>query len=91
MREIPLPFTMGLNDEGGFSFVLEPSSFQPGFWRFALFGVVMVLTLRYMRNGLLYPILEWFKGRDVVMQETVRKRDELRRDEEAFEAGTEDA
>ena len=50
------------------------SSFEPGFWRYAVFGIVMILTLRFMRNGLLYPVLQWFEGRDVAMQETVSIR-----------------
>jgi branched-chain amino acid transport system permease protein len=66
LREIQLPF--GLTTIDG-STVIEP-----GFWRFALFGVVMVLTLRFMRNGLLFPIFQWFQGRDMAMQETVAKR-----------------
>ena len=53
---------------------LEPSTWEPGFWRFAVFGIIMVLTLRYMRNGLLFPILQWFSGRDAAMQETVSIR-----------------
>lgn len=76
MREIPIPFTLEFSDETGFSFLLEPSSFAPGFWRYAIFGIVMVLTLRYMRNGLLYPILQWFSGRDVALQETVSIRND---------------
>ena len=72
MREvvITLPFGLTLPD-GSDAFVWET-----GAWRFALFGLVMVLTLRYMRNGLLYPIIDWFSGRDLVMQETVSKRED---------------
>jgi len=66
---ITLPFGMTTYD-GSDAFVWEP-----GFWRFALFGVVMVFTLRYMRNGLLYPIITWFSGRDIVMKETVSRRE----------------
>ncbi len=50
------------------------SAFEPGFWRYAVFGIVMILTLRFMRNGLLYPVMQWFQGRDVAMQETVAIR-----------------
>ena len=50
------------------------SAFEPGFWRYAVFGIVMILTLRFMRNGLLYPVMQWFQGRDVAMQETVSIR-----------------
>ena len=73
MREvvITLPFGLTLPD-GSDAFVWET-----GAWRFALFGLVMVLTLRYMRNGLLYPVIDWFSNRDLVMQQTVsiRKRE----------------
>jgi hypothetical protein len=34
----------------------------------------MVLTLRYMRNGLIFPIINWFSGRNAAMQETVSIR-----------------
>lgn len=72
MREvvIALPFGLTLAD-GSDAFV-----WQTGAWRFALFGLVMVFTLRYMRNGLLYPIITWFSGRDLVMQETVSIRED---------------
>ena len=66
---ITLPFGMTTYD-GSDAFVWEP-----GYWRFALFGVVMVFTLRYMRNGLLYPIITWFSGRDIAMKETVSRRE----------------
>jgi branched-chain amino acid transport system permease protein len=66
LREIPLPF--GIEIAG--SNVIEP-----GAWRFALFGLVMVLTLRFARNGLLYPILTWFEGRSSAQKQTVSKRD----------------
>lgn len=66
---ITLPFGMTTYD-GSDAFVWEP-----GYWRFALFGVVMVFTLRYMRNGLLYPIITWFSGRDIALKETVSKRE----------------
>ena len=66
---ITLPFGMTTYD-GSDAFVWEP-----GYWRFALFGVVMVFTLRYMRNGLLYPIITWFSGRDIAMKETISRRE----------------
>ena len=66
LRVIQLPFGITLPDG---SDVIEP-----GFWRFAFFGVVLVFTLRFMRNGLLFPIFQWFQGRDLAMQETVSKR-----------------
>ncbi|MEM6282726.1 MAG: branched-chain amino acid ABC transporter permease, partial [Chloroflexota bacterium] len=63
-------FFTGMNMTG------EPSEWEPGFWRFAVFGVIIVLTLRYMRNGLLYPILQWFGGRDSALKETVSIRED---------------
>lgn len=71
MREVVITLPFGLTTaDGGDAFVWET-----GAWRFALFGVVMVFTLRYMRNGLLYPIITWFSGRDLAMKETVSKRE----------------
>ena len=60
-----------------YSYASEPSTIDTSFWRFAIFGMIMVFTLRYMRNGLLYPIIQWFSGRDVAMRETVSKRNTI--------------
>ena len=71
MREVVIALPFGLTfADGSDAFVWET-----GAWRFALFGLVMVFTLRYMRNGLLYPVIDWFSGRDLIMQETVSKRE----------------
>lgn len=48
--------------------------FEPGAWRFALFGLVLMLTLRFARNGLLYPIVQWFANVDAARKETVSIR-----------------
>ncbi len=70
MREVVITLPLGLTmPDGSDAFVWET-----GAWRFALFGLVMVFTLRYMRNGLLYPIITWFSGRNLAMKETVSKR-----------------
>ncbi len=66
-REVQYPFGIVIAGE---------TSFEPGFWRYAVFGIVMILTLRYMRNGLLYPLMQWFQGRDVALRETVSIREE---------------
>lgn len=72
MREVVITLPFGLTTaDGGDAFVWET-----GAWRFALFGVVMVFTLRYMRNGLLYPFITWFSGRDLAMKETVSRRED---------------
>lgn len=42
-------------------------------WRLVLFGLLLMLTLRFWRNGLIYPLLERF-SRAGVAQETVAKR-----------------
>ncbi|HDN79555.1 MAG TPA: branched-chain amino acid ABC transporter permease [Chloroflexi bacterium] len=31
---------------------------EPGIWRYAAFGVLLMLTLRFARNGLLYPVID---------------------------------
>ncbi|MEJ2292445.1 MAG: ATP-binding cassette domain-containing protein, partial [Deinococcales bacterium] len=48
---------------------------QPGVWRFAAFGLVLVLTLRFARNGLLAPLLERLAGREAHLRQTVAFRD----------------
>ncbi len=69
-REVVIALPLGLKmPDGSDAFVWET-----GAWRYALFGVIMVFTLRYMRNGLLHPIITWFSGRDLALQETVAKR-----------------
>ena len=70
MREVVITLPFGLTMADG----SDAFTWETGAWRFALFGLVMVFTLRYMRNGLLYPIINWFSGRDLVMKETVSKR-----------------
>lgn len=47
--------------------------FEPGIWRFAIFGALLVLTLRFARNGLLVPLFEWYAGR-TGRRETVARR-----------------
>jgi branched-chain amino acid transport system permease protein len=63
-------------------FVLEflRSSFSIGsftvdmsVWRLVVFGLILMFTLRFRRNGLIHPILLWF-SRAGVQKETVAKR-----------------
>jgi branched-chain amino acid transport system permease protein len=42
-------------------------------WRLVFFGVLLMITLRFFRNGLIAPIIAWF-GRIGVAEETVAKR-----------------
>ncbi len=60
IREITLPFGLGV--------------IEPGAWRFALFGLVLMFTLRFARNGLISPILRWFDNESAARQETVAFR-----------------
>ena len=63
-------------------FILEMlrNSFQIGdltidmtIWRLVFFGVLLMLTLRFSRNGLITPLIDYF-ARAHVAQETVAKR-----------------
>jgi branched-chain amino acid transport system permease protein len=42
-------------------------------WRLVAFGLLLMLTLRFFQNGLLYPIVQFIYRRDVA-SETVAKR-----------------
>lgn len=82
MREISIPnlfdvFDVSRSSSLGIDLVITNDQIiiSPGAWRYALFGVVMILTLRYARNGLLYPVLQWFGGRDAALKQTVSKRE----------------
>ncbi|PJF39778.1 MAG: branched-chain amino acid ABC transporter permease [Chloroflexi bacterium] len=68
LREIPIGTTITIGD-----FSLGPT-IEPGAWRFALFGLIMIITLRFARNGLLYAIIQWFSERHVAIEQTVSKR-----------------
>jgi branched-chain amino acid transport system permease protein len=65
IREISLPF--GLSIAGR-------TVFETGAWRFALFGLILMLTLRFLRNGLLFPVINWFADLEQARQETVAIR-----------------
>ncbi len=49
-------------------------------WRLVFFGILLMVTLRFSRNGLIAPMIDYF-ARGHVAKETVEKR--LRGDEEA--------
>lgn len=42
---------------------LGPVEVDTGIWRLAIFGALLVLTLRFARNGLLAPVLQIFQAR----------------------------
>jgi branched-chain amino acid transport system permease protein len=44
-----------------------------GAWRYAAFGLLLMFTLRFAQNGLLYPIIDWLFLRRA-REETVAKR-----------------
>ncbi len=49
---------------------------QFGTWRFVLFGLLLMLTLRFARNGLLYPVFERLSGSAAARKATVAKRNQ---------------
>ncbi len=55
------------------SFEIGPVTIDMTIWRFVVFGVLLMLTLRFSRNGLVAPIIEYFT-RGHVAAETVAKR-----------------
>jgi branched-chain amino acid transport system permease protein len=65
IREIQLPFGLEINGS---------DMIEVGAWRFALFGLILVLTLRFLRNGLLFPFIRWFSDAERAQQESVAKR-----------------
>lgn len=46
-----------------------------GVWRFGIFGLVLMISLRFARNGLVYPILQYFSGAQGARERTVAFRD----------------
>ena len=55
------------------SFDIGPYTVDMTLWRLVFFGALLMLTLRFWRNGLIQPILERF-ARTGVAEETVAKR-----------------
>lgn len=53
---------------------IAPGTVDMSAWRLVFFGLVLMLTLRFYQNGLLYPIIEYFY-RPGNLGETVAKRD----------------
>ncbi len=43
-------------------------------WRLVVFGLLLMLTLRFFQNGLLHPVLQFVLRREDVLAETVAKR-----------------
>ncbi|MEM1382284.1 MAG: branched-chain amino acid ABC transporter permease [Pseudomonadota bacterium] len=55
------------------SFVIGPVEIDMTIWRLVFFGVLLMITLRFFRNGLIAPVIDYF-ARGHVAQETVAKR-----------------
>lgn len=72
IREINLPFE-----------IMGETTIRPGAWRFALFGLILMLTLRFLRNGLLFPVINWFSSAEQARQQSVAKRNAATESQEA--------
>jgi len=66
------------------SFDIGPFEVDMTTWRLVLFGLLLMLTLRFFRNGLISPIINYFSRRGIAEQ-TVSKR------QAATEGATNDA
>ncbi len=55
------------------SFVIGGVEVDMTIWRLVIFGLLLMVTLRFFRNGLIAPIIAYF-GRVGVAEETVAKR-----------------
>lgn len=55
------------------SFTIGPLTVDMSTWRLVFFGMLLMLTLRFFRNGLIHPIILYFTRRNVA-KETVAKR-----------------
>lgn len=55
------------------SFVIGGYEVDMTIWRLVVFGVILMLTLRFARNGLIAPVIQYF-SRGHVARETVAKR-----------------
>ena len=67
-----------------FGLTLGDGVVQTNAWRMAFFGLMLMLTLRFWRNGLIQPLLEKI-GRQGIAEETVAKR-KLSQEDENTEA-----
>ncbi len=56
------------------SFQIGPFEVNMVTWRLVVFGIVLMLTLRFSRNGIISPIIDYFL-RGHVARETVAKRE----------------
>ncbi len=68
-----------------FGLTLGDGVIQTNAWRMAFFGLMLMLTLRFWRNGLIQPLLEKI-GRQGVAEQTVAKRKLPQEENEETEA-----
>ena len=72
---LSVPVTTGISyaiyDITGY---LLPGTIDMSAWRLVFFGLVLMLTLRFYQNGLLYPLIQYF-FRPGDLSDTVAKRD----------------
>jgi len=86
LQEIPMPSALMPTLEANadilqnIGFGLGDSGIQTNAWRMVAFGLVLMLTLRFRRNGLIQPMIEWFTRRGVG-EETIAKRQIAAEDE----------
>lgn len=64
------------------SFDIGPIVVDMTIWRLVVFGVILMLTLRFARNGLIAPIIDYFT-RGHIAAETVAKRNSGNTDDAA--------
>lgn len=69
------------------SFVIGPIEVDMTTWRLVVFGVLLMLTLRFSPKGLLMPIIEYFT-RGHIAKETVAKRDDPKMDDASRTEGS---
>lgn len=81
---VPIAFALSPPITTGLSYAyydlfgsLFPETIDMSAWRLVFFGIVLMLTLRFYQNGLLYPVIQYF-FRPGDLQDTVAKRDAAR-------------
>jgi branched-chain amino acid transport system permease protein len=68
------------------SFTIGSLTIDMSVWRLVFFGALLMVTLRFRRNGLIHPVLLWF-SRAGLTRETVVKRDAAAADRAVKETG----
>jgi len=69
------------------SFVIGPIEVDMTTWRLVVFGVLLMLTLRFSPQGLLMPIIDYFT-RGHIAKETVAKRGDTKMDDSSRAEGS---